>query len=62
MLNTTTKPIVYVSPDFEGFRAAVEMCEAVAGSPKAFRKKPFAACYINVTSGLVANKEALQVS
>ena len=60
MLNNTTKPIVYVTPDFEGCKAAVEMCEAVAGSEAAFREKPFAACYVNVTSGLVANEEALQ--
>ena len=60
MLNTTTKPIVFVSPDFEGCVAAVEMCEAVAGGVEAFRRKPFATCYINVTSGLIANAEALQ--
>ena len=60
MLNNTIKPIVYVTPDFEGCKAAVEMCEAVAGGVDAFRSKPFAACYINVTSGLVANEEALQ--
>ena len=60
MLNHTTKPIVFVSPDFEGCVAAVEMCEAVAGSPVAFQRYPFATCYINVTSGLVANEEALQ--
>lgn len=60
MLNNTTKPIVFVSPDFEGCVAAVEMCEAVAGSAEAFQQRPFATCYINVTSGLVANAEALQ--
>jgi len=60
MLNTTTKPIVFVTPDFEGCVAAIEMCEAVAGSAQAFQKKPFATCYINVTSGLIANAEALQ--
>ena len=60
MLQHTTKPIVYVTPDFEGCKAAVEMCEAVAGNREVFRQKPFAACYINVTSGLVANQEALQ--
>lgn len=60
MLNNTTKPIVFVTPDFEGCVAAVEMCEAVAGSIEAFRSRPFATCYINVTSGLVANAEALQ--
>jgi trimethylamine--corrinoid protein Co-methyltransferase len=36
------------------------MCEAVAGGAEAFRLKPFAVCYINVTSGLVANQEALE--
>jgi len=60
MLNNTTKPIVFVTPDFEGCVAAVEMCEAVAGSVEAFQHKPFATCYINVTSGMIANAEALQ--
>jgi len=60
MLNYTTKPIVFVSPDFEGCKAAVEMCEAVAGGGEFFRRYPFATCYINVTSGLIANEEALQ--
>ena len=36
------------------------MCEAVAGSAQAFQQRPFATCYINVTSGLIANAEALQ--
>ena len=60
MLNNTTKPIVFVTPDFEGCVAAVEMCEAVAGGAEAFQHKPFATCYINVTSGMIANAEALQ--
>jgi trimethylamine--corrinoid protein Co-methyltransferase len=60
MLNHTIKPIVFVTPDFEGCKTAVEMCEAVAGGAGAFQQRPFATCYINVTSGLVANEEALQ--
>jgi trimethylamine--corrinoid protein Co-methyltransferase len=36
------------------------MCEAVAGGAQAFQRRPFATCYINVTSGLIANAEALQ--
>ncbi len=60
MLSHSTKPIVYVTPDLEGCVAAVEMCEAVAGGAEAFQRRPFAACYINVTSGLTANAEALQ--
>jgi trimethylamine--corrinoid protein Co-methyltransferase len=60
MLNHTTKPIVFVSPDFEGCVKAIEMCEIVSGGEQAFQKRPFATCYINVTSGMVANAEALQ--
>jgi trimethylamine--corrinoid protein Co-methyltransferase len=60
MLNHTTKPIVFVTPDFDGCVAAVEMCEIVAGGAEAFQQHPFATCYINVTSGLIANAEALQ--
>jgi trimethylamine--corrinoid protein Co-methyltransferase len=60
MLNHTTKPILFVTPDLQGCLAAVEMCEIVAGGAEAFQQRPFATCYINVTSGLVANAEALQ--
>jgi trimethylamine--corrinoid protein Co-methyltransferase len=60
MLNRTTKPIVFVTPDFEGCVTMVEMCEVVAGGEDAFRRRPFATCYINVTSGLVVNEEATQ--
>jgi trimethylamine--corrinoid protein Co-methyltransferase len=60
MLNGTTKPIVYVTTDLEGCKDAVEMAEAVAGGTQALARKPFAACYINVTHGLQHNKEALQ--
>jgi trimethylamine--corrinoid protein Co-methyltransferase len=42
MLDRTTKPIVFVTPDFEGCVAAVEMCEVVAGGADAFRRRPFA--------------------
>ena len=60
MLNHTTKPIIFVSPDFEGCVIATEMAEIVAGGVEAFQRRPFATCYINVTSGLIANQEALQ--
>ncbi len=60
MLNHTSKPIVFVTPDYDGCVTAVEMCEVVAGGEDAFRQKPFATCYINVTSGLVANQEAVR--
>lgn len=60
MLNHTTKPIVFVSPDFEGCVLATEMAEIVAGGVEAYQRRPFATCYINVTDGLIANQEALQ--
>jgi trimethylamine--corrinoid protein Co-methyltransferase len=60
MLNHTTKPIVYVTTEFSGCADAVEMAEAVAGGPDALRLNPFVACYINVTTGLRHNEEALQ--
>jgi trimethylamine--corrinoid protein Co-methyltransferase len=60
MLNHSTKPIVFVSPDFEGCVLGIEMAEIVAGGAEAFQRHPFATCYINVTDGLRANQEALQ--
>jgi trimethylamine--corrinoid protein Co-methyltransferase len=60
MLNHTTKPIVYVTNEFSGCADAVEMAEIVAGGAEALMLRPFAACYINVTSGLLHNREALQ--
>ncbi len=60
MLNYTTKPIIYVTTEFSGCMDAVKMAEIVAGGPDALAQNPVAACYINVTTGLRHNKEALQ--
>jgi trimethylamine--corrinoid protein Co-methyltransferase len=60
MLNNTTKPIVYVTNEFSGCVDAVEMAEIVAGGTEALKLRPFAACYINVTTGLRHNAEALE--
>lgn len=60
MLNNTTKPMVYVTTEFSGCRDAVKMAEIVAGGEDQLRHSPFAACYINVTTGLRHNEEALQ--
>jgi trimethylamine--corrinoid protein Co-methyltransferase len=60
MLNRTTKPIVYVTYETDGCYDAVEMAEVVAGGAAALRDKPFAACYINVTTAMRHNEEALQ--
>lgn len=60
ILNTTSKPIIYVTNEFSGCVDDVEMFEAVAGGAEAFQLRPFAACYINVTTGLQHNEDALQ--
>ncbi len=60
MLNHTTKPIFFVTTELLGCIDAVEMAEATVGGSEALRHKPMAACYINVTTGLRHNKEALQ--
>lgn len=60
MLTRSTKPIVFVTPDFETCVACVEMAEIAAGGAEAFRARPFAVCYINVTSGMVANQDSLK--
>jgi trimethylamine--corrinoid protein Co-methyltransferase len=60
MLNYTTKPIVFVTTEFSGCVDAVEMADAVAGGAEALRQNPMVACYINVTTGLRHNQEALQ--
>jgi trimethylamine--corrinoid protein Co-methyltransferase len=60
MLNHTTKPIIFVTTEFSGCVDAIEMAEAVAGGPTALQQNPFVACYINVTTGLRHNQEALQ--
>jgi trimethylamine--corrinoid protein Co-methyltransferase len=60
MLNCTVKPIIFVTTDLAGCVDAVEMAEAVVGGPEALQRSPLVACYVNVTSGLHHNKEALQ--
>ena len=60
MLNNTSKPIIFVTNELKGCLDAVAMAEVVAGGSDALSAKPFVACYINVTSGLVHNEEALQ--
>ena len=60
MLQHTTKPIFYVTTDFSGCVDAVAMAEVVVGGADALRRRPLAACYVNVTTGLIHNQEALQ--
>jgi len=60
MLHNTTKPIVLVTYETSGCVDAIEMAEAVAGGADALRERPFVTCYINVTTGLLHNADALE--
>lgn len=60
MLMNSTKPILFVTTEFAGTVDAVRMMEAIAGGEEELRRNPVAALYINVTSPLRHNAEALQ--
>jgi len=60
MLHNTIKHIVFVTYETSGCVDAIEMAEAVAGGAEALREKPFVTCYINVTTGLLHNADALE--
>jgi trimethylamine--corrinoid protein Co-methyltransferase len=60
MLCNSIKPIVIVTPDTPSLVICVEMAEAAVGGAEALRQNPYVTCYINVTTGLRHNPEALQ--
>ncbi len=60
MLAYSTKPILFVTLEFSGCVDAVRMAEAAAGGAEALQRNPLCACYINVSSPLRHNQEALQ--
>jgi trimethylamine--corrinoid protein Co-methyltransferase len=60
LLSNTTKPIIMVTYEYEGCLDCVDMAEAVAGGEEQLQQNPNIACYINVVSGFVHNKDALQ--
>lgn len=60
MLMHSIKPILFVTLDFAGCVDAIKMAEAVLGGAEALKNKPLCACYINVSSALRHNEEALQ--
>lgn len=60
MLANSTKPILFVTLEFSGCVDAVKMAEVVVGGADALQRKPLCACYINVSSPLRHNQEALQ--
>jgi trimethylamine--corrinoid protein Co-methyltransferase len=60
MLMNSTKPILFVTTEFDGCVDVIKMAEAVAGGAEALRRNPLCACYINVTHPMRHNQEALQ--
>lgn len=60
MLRNSTKPSIFVTPDFDSMVDVIAMAEVVAGDAEALRQKPITACYINVTGPLRHNQESLQ--
>jgi trimethylamine--corrinoid protein Co-methyltransferase len=60
MLMNSTKPILFVTTEFEGCVDAIKMAEAVVGGAEQLRRNPICACYINVTHPMRHNQEALQ--
>jgi trimethylamine--corrinoid protein Co-methyltransferase len=60
MLMNSIKPILFVTTEFSGTLDVVAMAEAVVGGADAMRARPLGALYINVTSSLRHNAEALQ--
>jgi trimethylamine--corrinoid protein Co-methyltransferase len=60
MLMNSTKPILFVTTGFEGCVDVIKMAEAVAGGADELRRNPICALYINVTTALRHNEEALK--
>jgi trimethylamine--corrinoid protein Co-methyltransferase len=60
MLTYSTKPICFVTYEWEGTPEITEMLEASVGGAERLRAQPTAILYINPTSGFRHNEEALQ--
>jgi trimethylamine--corrinoid protein Co-methyltransferase len=60
MLMNSTKPIIFVTPEFEGCVDVIEMAQVVAGGEEALRRDPNSICYINIVHPLRHNPESLQ--
>jgi trimethylamine--corrinoid protein Co-methyltransferase len=60
MLENTLKPIIYVTTNMPDTERDVAMAEVVAGGEAELRRRPFAACYINITNPLRHNPDSIQ--
>jgi len=59
MLRASRKPVVVVSYDLGGCLDAVAMAEAVAGGSEELSERPFIACYVNPSTPLHHNRDAV---
>lgn len=60
MMENSTKPIMFVTNDFESSIDITAAAEIAAGGSTDHREKPYACCYINVTDPLRHNEESLR--
>jgi trimethylamine--corrinoid protein Co-methyltransferase len=60
MLTESDKPIVFVTYDTGGCLDAVAMAERLAGGSEPLRSRPSICCYVNATTALWPNAEALE--
>jgi trimethylamine---corrinoid protein Co-methyltransferase len=59
MMVNSTKPIMFVTNEFDACTDIVHAAEAAAGGADAHRRKPYCCCYINVTDPLRHNDDSL---
>ncbi len=60
MAENSTKPVMFVTNDFESSIEIVRAIEIIAGGAEVHKKRPYACCYINVTDPLRHNEESLE--
>jgi trimethylamine--corrinoid protein Co-methyltransferase len=60
MIENSTKPIMFVTNDFESCVDVVQAAEVISGGAKEHESKPYSCCYINVTAPLRHNVDSLQ--
>jgi trimethylamine--corrinoid protein Co-methyltransferase len=60
MIENSSKPIMFVTNDFESCLDVVRAAEVIAGGAKEHEARPYSCCYINVTAPLRHNADSLQ--
>ena len=60
MIENSSKPIMFVTNEFESCPDVVRAAELVAGGAEQHKRKPYSFCYINVTAPLRHNADSLK--